>query len=226
MTEPHDGSSSGDLPLPALVEGILFVTDAPIEVADLARALGVGRSEVERALAELALGCAVRGVRLQRTNGSVQLVSAPETAWAIERFFGLEASSRLSAAALETLSIIAYRQPVTRPEIESVRGVDCDGVMRTLLARGLVEAVGQRPTVGHPIEYGTTFLFLEYFGLSSVAELPLFEPAAPAADVAPDDFAPTARLAHAVRGNGHGPAPADAEGRAGADRRNGGEEPD
>lgn len=224
MSEPRDGSSTGEYPLPALVEGILFVTDAPIEVTDLARALGVGRGEVEKALAELAVACAGRGVRLQRTNGHVQLVSAPETAWAIERFFGLEASTRLSAAALETLSIIAYRQPVTRPEIEAVRGVDSDGVMRTLLARGLVEAVGQRPTVGHPIEYGTTFLFLEYFGLSSVEELPPFVPGT--SFPATDDVAPALLHLDAARGNGHGPARASGDDRAGSDRRNGGAEPD
>lgn len=165
-------AGNGSVPLSALVEGVLFVTDAPVAVTDLARALGVERPQIERSLGDLASRYASRGIRLQRVNGHVQLVSAPEVAWAVERFYGLEASAKLSGPALETLSIIAYRQPITRPEIEAVRGVDCDGVVRTLLSRGLVEAVGERTTVGHPIEYGTTFLFLEYFGLTSLEELP------------------------------------------------------
>ena len=161
------------VPLTALVEAVLFVADAPVAVADLARALDVAKGAVERSLAELATVCdGGRGVRLQRTNGMVQLVSAPEAAGAIECFLGLEQSTRLSRAALDTLSIIAYRQPVTRPEIDALRGVDSDGVLRTLLARGLTEVVGRRDTVGHPVEYGTTFLFLEYFGLTGLGDLP------------------------------------------------------
>jgi len=171
MPEPGDATQGADAPLAVVLEGLLFVAGAPVSVADLARALDVGRPRVEEALRELAASYRERGVRLQRTNGHVQLASAPEAARAIERFLGLGATTRLSPAALETLSIVAYRQPVTRPEIDDVRGVDSDGVLRTLLARGLVEQVGQRLTVGHPIEYGTTFLFLEFFGLSSIDDL-------------------------------------------------------
>jgi segregation and condensation protein B len=160
-------------PLTAQVEGVLFVADAPVAVADLARALDVTPGAIERALAEIADACDLRrGVRLQRTNGLVQLVSAPEVAASIASFLGLEQSARLSRAALETLSIVAYRQPVTRPEIDALRGVDSEAVLRSLLARGLVEPVGRRETVGHPIEFGTTFLFLEYFGLTGVGDLP------------------------------------------------------
>jgi segregation and condensation protein B len=90
----------------------------------------------------------------------------------IERFLGLEISGKLSSASLETLSIIAYRQPVTRAQIEAIRGVNSDSVLRSLIRRGLVEEVGRVETVGRPILYGTTFEFLEQFGLQSLQELP------------------------------------------------------
>jgi segregation and condensation protein B len=156
----------------ALIESILFVADRPVALAELSRALDLSRPAVDQALESLAEDCLTRGVRLQRNNGHVQLVSAPESAPAVQRFLGLEDSARLSRAALEALSIIAYRQPITRPEIDDLRGVNSDGVLRTLLARGMAEPIGQRDTVGHPIEYGTTFRFLEYFGIPSLESLP------------------------------------------------------
>lgn len=174
-TSGTNGSLNGKPDLPALIEGLLFVTDGPVNLSSLARALDVSRSRVERGLKDLTSLYSSRGLRLQRTNGHVQLVSAPEVADTIERYLGLEAASHLSRAALETLSIVAYRQPVTRPEIDEVRGVNSEGVLRTVIARGLVETVGRRATVGHPFEYGTTFLFLEYFGLTSLEELPPVE---------------------------------------------------
>jgi len=166
-------ASGGEAVRPSLlVESILFVADRPVALTELMHVLGLGKAEVERALTELARVCDARGVRLQRDDGQVQLVSAPEAAEAIQRFLGLEASTRLSPAALETLSIIAYRQPMTRPEIEALRGVNSEAVLRTLLARGLIAAVGRRDSVGHPVEHGTTFQFLEYFGLASLGDLP------------------------------------------------------
>lgn len=162
-------------PLMAQLEGVLFVAGRPVTVAELGHALQAERSAVEAALRQLEAACAARGLRLQRTGGKVQMVSAPEAAGAVARFLGLEASAKLSRAALETLSIIAYRQPVTRPEIEELRGVNSESVLRTLIARGFVDTVGQRDTVGHPTEYGTTFLFLEYFGLTGLEALPPLE---------------------------------------------------
>jgi segregation and condensation protein B len=158
--------------LALLVESLLFVADKPVAVTDLARALEVERKTVDRALDDLAAGCQARGVRLQRTNGRVQMVTAPEAAAAIQRFLGLDVSGKLSRPALDVLAMVAYRQPVTRPEVDAVRGVDSEAVFHTLTARGLVEPVGRRHTVGHPIEYGTTFLFLEYFGLTGLDDLP------------------------------------------------------
>lgn len=154
-----------------VLEAVLFVADAPIEVAALARTVNATRGDVSAALDDLAEACRERGVRLQRTGELVQLVSAPRTAAYVERFLGLE-HPPLTNPSLETLAIIAYRQPLTRAGIESVRGVDCDGPIRTLMARGLIEEVGRAPVVGRPVLFGTTVRFLEYFGLEKPDDLP------------------------------------------------------
>jgi len=158
--------------LASLLESLLFVAEGPVTLEQLAHALEVETVQVEQALGELADRYNGRGLRLQRQGKQVQLVTAPEAAPYIERLLGLELSDRLSAAALETLAIIAYRQPVTRAQIEAVRGVNCDSVLRTLLHRGLIEPVGRLEQAGRPILYGTTFEFLRYFGLSDLSELP------------------------------------------------------
>ena len=175
------------LSLPAAIEGLLFVADSPVSVGRLAEALEVTPAQVEHALAELENDSAHRGMRLQRAGNRVQLVTAPELAPSVERFLGLEARTRLSRAALETLSIVAYRQPITRPEIESVRGVGSDSVLRTLLSVGLIEEVGRAVTVGRPILYGTTFEFLQHFGLCRLEELPPLEVEPAEADDAAED---------------------------------------
>lgn len=130
---------------------------------------------MEHALQSLDAQLASRGIRLQRKGLHVQLVSAPEAAPHIQRFLGLELTGRLTQPALEALAIIAYRQPITRAAIEAVRGVNCDGVLRTLISRGLVEEVGRLEQAGRPILYGTTFEFMQYFGLKSLDELPSLE---------------------------------------------------
>jgi segregation and condensation protein B len=137
--------------------------------------LQVDESQVETALQLLAEQYLARGLRLQRQNDLVQLVTAPQAAADVERFLGLDSSSRLSTAALEALALIAYRQPITRVQVEAIRGVNCDGVLRTLLARGLVTPQGRLEQAGRPIVYGTTFEFLQSFGLSSLSELPALE---------------------------------------------------
>ncbi len=169
MSEAAPDPSIG---LKLLVESLIFVSEHPVPIADLAKALECDPAAIEHALAALATDYETRGFRLERTRERVQLVSAPEAAAHIQKFLGLDSTARLSSAALETLAIIAYRQPVTRPQIEAIRGVNCDGVISNLTARGLVEEVGRLDTVGHPIQYGTTFEFLQYFGLSSAADLP------------------------------------------------------
>ncbi len=158
-----------------MLEALLFVAAEPVTLSDLARAVECEESAVAAELAEWAREHADAGIRLQRCGEQVQLVSAPEAAPYIERFLGLHYSGRLSAAALETLAIVAYRQPVTRPAIESLRGVDSSGILHTLLNLGLIEERGRAPGPGRPILYGTTFDFLRHFGLQSLEELPPLE---------------------------------------------------
>lgn len=170
-------SRGGDeaIALEALLESLLFVADEPVAIDRLALALDVSVDEVETALAKLQQASVKRGVRLQRFGKRVQLVSAPETASHIERFLGLELQSKLSPAALEALTVVAYQQPVTRAEVEAVRGVNSDSVLRTLLSKQLIEEVGRLETVGRPILYGTTFEFLQFFGLETLDDLPVLE---------------------------------------------------
>jgi segregation and condensation protein B len=160
--------------LPGLLESLLFVAAAPTPLVRLAQALQATQEAVESALLDLQLTFETdnRGVRLLRKDDRVQLTSAPESAPYIERFLGLDLTTRLSQAALETLAVIAYRQPLTRVQVEAIRGVNCDGVLHTLIARGLVEPVGRLEQAGRPFLYGTTFLFLQYFGLDNLGALP------------------------------------------------------
>ncbi len=158
-----------------LIESILFIASEPVTVGQLAKALEIVPDAVEAALDELQAASSGRGIRVQRMDDRVQLVSAPEAAAVIERFLGVHANTRLSAAALEVLGIIAYRQPMTRAQIEAVRGVDCGGVLRALLSRELICEAGRLEAVGRPILYATTAEFLQQFGLTSLRELPPVE---------------------------------------------------
>lgn len=158
--------------LKTLVEAFILVSDGPVSFETLAQALAQDVTTIELVVAELENEYATRGIRLQKMRDRVQFVSAPEVSEYVQKYLGLDTAPRLSPAALETLAIIAYRQPITRPQIEAIRGVNCDGVVHTLLARGLIEAVGELETVGHPTLYGTTFDFLQYFGLTSLEQLP------------------------------------------------------
>ncbi|MGE5221410.1 MAG: SMC-Scp complex subunit ScpB [Omnitrophica WOR_2 bacterium] len=164
--------SQNGLRLSARLEALLFVASGPVTPSQLATALEITVSEVEQGLEELSLECRLRGVRLQRHGGRVQLTSAPEIAPLIERFLGLEATTHLTQAALETLAIIAYQQPFTRPEIDAIRGVNSDGVIKSLLSKGLIQEMGRANKPGRPILYSTTPDFLSHFGLSTIEELP------------------------------------------------------
>ena len=161
-----------ELPLSAKLEAILFVAVEPVTSSQLAAALDVSPSVVERGLNELDTSLLIRGLRLQRHAGRVQLTTAPQLAELIERFFGLEATTHLSRAALETLAIIAYQQPVTRPQIDSIRGVNSDSMLKSLLNKGLVLESGRADGPGRPILYSTTPEFLQHFGLGSILEMP------------------------------------------------------
>jgi segregation and condensation protein B len=169
---PQMPPAAPPLGLAQLLESLLFVAGEPVTVAQLARALEAPADAVELALEELTALCRSRGVRVQRHGESVQLVSAPEAAQAVGRLLGVQASARLSGAALEVLAIIAYRQPLTRAQIDAVRGVDSSGTVRALLARDLVREAGRVEAVGRPILYATTPAFLQQFGLTSLADLP------------------------------------------------------
>jgi segregation and condensation protein B len=170
-----------EIKLPALIEALLFISTSPISVSQLAKSLEESEKNINEALQELQQYYETsRGLMLQWHNHKVQLTSAPFMGEVIENFFGIEVTTTLSQASLEALAIIAYRQPITRPEIDEVRGVNSDGVVRNLLSKGLVEEVGRREGVGRPVLYATTADFLSYFGLSSLEDLPAF-------DVLPDD---------------------------------------
>ena len=140
-----------ELTLSAKIEAMLFVSAEPVPVTQLAAALDVTASVVERGLKELDESLLTRGLRLQRNAGRVQLTTAPELAELVELFLGLEAITHLSRAALETLAIIAYQQPVTRPQVDSIRGVNSDGMMKSLLSKGLVQESGRTEGPGRPI---------------------------------------------------------------------------
>ena len=139
--------------------------------------LEMTESEVDSHLTELESHYQAdgHGLRLMRVKTKFQLTTAPALSKTVETFLGLETTSTLSQAALETLAIIAYKQPVTRPEIDVIRGVNSDGVLRTLLSKGLIEEIGRAETAGRPIFYGTTAEFLQYFGLESLEALPLID---------------------------------------------------
>jgi segregation and condensation protein B len=155
------------------LEAILFISGSPVQISHLVDTFGVTSKEIEANLEvleqDLALG---RGIRLLRYGGKVQLTSSPEYSELIEKYLGIETTSRLSRAALETLAIIAYRQPITRPGIDAIRGVNSDAVLKSLLSKGLIEEIGRTEGPGRPILYGITEDFLQYFGLGTINELP------------------------------------------------------
>ena len=161
-----------DLSLSSKIEAMLFVSAEPVPVSQIAQALDVSASVVERGLKELDDSLRSRGLRLQRNAGRVQLTTAAELAGLVETFLGLEAITHLSRAALETLAIIAYQQPATRPQVDSLRGVNSDAMMKSLLSKGLILESGRAEGPGRPILYATTPEFLQHFGLNSIVELP------------------------------------------------------
>lgn len=167
---------SPETDLLARLEALLFVAPGAVSAPQLAAILEISIAEIQQALSELEedykRNPQLRGLRLQRHMGRVQLTSAPEAAPWVERFLGLEATSRLSRAGLEALAIISYQQPVTRPQVDAIRGVNSDGVMKSLLSKGLIQEVGRAEAPGRPILYSTTPEFLQYFGMNSLEELP------------------------------------------------------
>lgn len=174
MTEDKNPTSEPpqDLELNALVEAILFVSPEPLSADQIASILDSTPRLVKKALEEIDALYESRGIRLQYHRNKIQITTAPEAAPVLEKVLNLETTSTLSQAALEALSIVAYQQPITRPQIDAIRGVNSDGVLRTLLNKGLIDDVGRADGPGRPILYSTTPDFLKYFGLSSYDELP------------------------------------------------------
>lgn len=160
--------------LTCIIESILFVAGEPVNISDLAHALDMTVAEIIPVLDELRddYDRGERGMRLNRFGMSVQLSTRPDYAPYIERLLQPVQKQSLSQAAMETLSIIAYRQPITKTEIEAVRGVKCDYSVQSLLNKGLIEEAGRRETLGRPILYGTTESFLNHFGIESLDALP------------------------------------------------------
>jgi segregation and condensation protein B len=158
-----------------VVEALLFASEAPLAPADLARAdEALDEERVEAAVAELRAEYEreARAFTVFEVGGGYQLLTRPEYAPVLERFDTVPSVHRLSGPALETLAIIAYRQPVGRAEVEEIRGVGAGGVLRTLAERGLIDVVGRGEGLGRPLLYGTTGFFLQHFGFRSLADLP------------------------------------------------------
>jgi segregation and condensation protein B len=154
------------------LESVLFVADGPVDISTLARVAAVSETDVAVALDSIAEDYRGRGLRIQRAKSAAQLVTAPESVQYVERFLGVDEDQTISQSALESLAIVAYKQPITRPQIELIRGVNCDRSVAVLKARGLISEVGRASSPGRPYMYGTTFRFLEHFGLERPEDLP------------------------------------------------------
>jgi segregation and condensation protein B len=153
------------------LEGLLFVAERPLTRREIATLAGVDRETVDARLGDLEVSLRERGIRLIVDGDRIELATAPEAGALVARYIGADAI-RLSPASLETLAIVAYRQPVTRGAIERIRGVDSDYTVRSLLHRRLIVELGRSETPGRPFLYGTSFEFLERFGLTSLEEMP------------------------------------------------------
>ena len=167
--------SAGERPddlLPHLV-ALLFVSSEPLSIEAARQALGASDSAVTETIERLA-ALPPPGLMLQRHQDTLQLVTAPTSLAYVRRLRGIPEVAQLSKAALEVLALVAYRQPVTRAEIDAVRGVASDRALATLIGRGLVDEIGRRDTVGRPALLGTTMRFLEFLGIGSLDDLPTF----------------------------------------------------
>jgi segregation and condensation protein B len=175
VTDAGSDADADALPvaeIATLLEALLFVSDGPVSERTLVRALEVTPRRIRAALDVLGDTMQGGGLRVQRGPDGAQLVTAPETAAAVEALLGLEGGRRLSAAAMETLAIVAYRQPVTRGQVERIRGVSSDAAVATLRTRELIAEVGRAPGPGRPTLFGTTQRFLSQFGLEHPRQLP------------------------------------------------------
>ncbi|MCK9574118.1 MAG: SMC-Scp complex subunit ScpB [Candidatus Omnitrophica bacterium] len=161
----------------SIAESLLFVNEKPIEIAELSEILSVDKRLVEEALEELVTDYTNKpcGISIVKVAGGFQMCSSPESEMWIKKMYRERGKQKLSVASLETLAIISYKQPITRMEIESIRGVNIDGVMKHLADLGLIKIEGRKEVPGKPFLYVTTRKFLEYFGLNALKDLPKLE---------------------------------------------------
>ena len=159
---------------PQIIEAILFVAGEPVRIADLATALELDEAQTAKAVEELehAFERENRGITVKRYGDHLRLETRAEFAPYVERMLQPVQRQSLSQTAMETLAVIAYRQPTTKGEVEQVRGVKCDYSVQSLLQKGLIKEVGRKEALGRPILYATTDKFLEHFGISDLRELP------------------------------------------------------
>jgi segregation and condensation protein B len=175
----------------AILEAVLFTAETPVSLERMVEVLdGRSKAEIAGLIAQLQQRYREedRGLALIEVAGGYRLATKSELAPWIQKFRGAK-PAKLSKAALETLAIIAYKQPITKPEIEAIRGVMIDGVLKTLVERDLIRILGRKPEVGRPILYGTSRDFLEYFGFRDLSELPTLKEIESLAPIAPDERA-------------------------------------
>lgn len=158
--------------IPQILEAILFVAGEPVSIRDLTAALELGEMELINAVEALEQACESRGVTIKRYGDHLRMETRAEYAPYVERLLQPVQRQTLSQSAMETLAVIAYRQPATKGEVELVRGVKCDYSIQSLLQKGLIKEVGRKEALGRPILYATTDRFLEHFGISDIRELP------------------------------------------------------
>ena len=161
-----------------IIEAMLFVSDKPLYLSEIKSVLeGPDANEIKDVITELAgeYEKQTSALKIKEIAGGYQIVTDPVLAPWLKKLYKTAGADRLSGPGLETLAIVAYKQPATKPEIEAIRGVNVDGVLKTLIEKNLVKIMGRRETVGRPIIYGTTQEFLQYFGLNSLDELPKLE---------------------------------------------------
>jgi len=182
VSNEAESAPPGELSTTGL-EALLFVAERPLSRREIAGLAGVGRATVDARLGDLEIELASRGVRVVVDGNRVMLATSPDAGALVARYVGAD-PTRLTPAALETLAIVAYKQPVTRHQVSAIRGVNSDGVLRALADRGLVTEVGREDGPGRPMLYGTTPEFLERLGLASLSSMP---PLAPLLGVAEDE---------------------------------------
>jgi segregation and condensation protein B len=159
----------------SIIESLLFVAEKPVSIKELAEASGIMSSEIQKHLKEIAEDFKEKGIRLIKKDENFHFATAPENSKEVSALLNEELRNELSPAAIEVLAIITYKQPITRGEIEEIRGVNSDYLVKNLLIRGLICEVGRKETVGKPVQYGTTLQFINFFGLHTDENIPKLE---------------------------------------------------